>query len=179
MPRSSPRQRKTLGRVMHEFKHGELKSGAGGGAGKVRSRRQAIAIALHEAGASKYASKSENRRSRARTARKEARGETYQQEREGASHVGARGRRESSAAMGGSNARKFTAHGRKAIVPRLLRWIVAPMRMLGRKHPRADPIGVGTDPDLRQIDLRRGVAFEGIADAECVRHDCLLCLIFR
>ena len=94
MPRSSPRQRKTLGRVMHEFKHGELKSGPGGRAGKVRSRRQAIAIALHEAGASKYASKSENRRSRARTARKEARGETYQQEREGRSRVGARSARE-------------------------------------------------------------------------------------
>ena len=27
MPQSSPRQRKTTGRVMHEFKHGELKSG--------------------------------------------------------------------------------------------------------------------------------------------------------
>jgi hypothetical protein len=35
---------------MHEFKHGELKSGRGG---KVKSRRQAIAIALKEAGASK------------------------------------------------------------------------------------------------------------------------------
>ena len=52
MPKPSPRQRKTMGRVMHEFKHGELKSGPGGKAGKVRSRRQAIAIALKEAGAS-------------------------------------------------------------------------------------------------------------------------------
>src|SRR5438552_5231326 len=62
MPTSSPRQRKTLGRVMHEFKHGELKSGPGGKAGKVKSRRQAIAIALKEAGASKYESKSENKK---------------------------------------------------------------------------------------------------------------------
>ena len=31
---------------MHEFKHGELKSGQGGKGGKVKSRRQAIAIAL-------------------------------------------------------------------------------------------------------------------------------------
>jgi len=114
MPRSSPRQRKTLGRVMHEFKHGELKSGPGGRAGKVKNRRQAIAIALREAGASKYESESENRRSRAKSARKEARGETYQQEREGRSHVGARGRRESSSAMGGRNAKRTTARGRKA-----------------------------------------------------------------
>jgi hypothetical protein len=114
MPKTSPRQRKTMGRVMHEFRHGELKSGRGGKAGRVKSRRQAIAIALREAGASKYQSKSERRRSRAKSARKEARGQTYQQEREGKSHVGARGRRESSRAMGGKNARKTTARGRKA-----------------------------------------------------------------
>ena len=114
MPTSSPRQRKTLGRVMHEFKHGELKSGPGGKAGKVKSRRQAIAIALKESGASKYESESENRRNLAKSERKEARGETAQQEREGKSHVGARGRRESSRAMGGKDARKTTARGRKA-----------------------------------------------------------------
>ena len=114
MPKSSPRQRKTLGRVMHEFKHGELKSGPGGKAGKVKSRRQAIAIALNEAGASKYNSRRRNRRNLARTERKEARGDTYQQEREGKSHVGARGRRESSRAMGGNNATRTTARGRKA-----------------------------------------------------------------
>jgi Family of unknown function (DUF6496) len=114
MPKSSPRQRKTLGRVMHEFKHGELKSGPGGKAGKVKSRRQAIAIALNEAGASKYNSEKRNRRNLTRSERKEARGDTYQQEREGKSHVGARGRRESSRAMGGRNATKTTARGRKA-----------------------------------------------------------------
>src|SRR5207342_1830026 len=97
MPKTSPRQRKTLGRVMHEFAHGELKS-----------RRQAIAIALKEAGASKYESKTENKRNLAKSERKEARGETYQQEREGKSHVGARGRRESSRAMGGKNATRTT-----------------------------------------------------------------------
>jgi hypothetical protein len=113
MPRSSPRQRKTTGRVMHEFKHGELRSGPGGKGGKVKSRRQAIAIALNEAGASKYASKSKNRRNLQRTKRKEASGETYQQEREGKGHVGAGGRRESSSAMGGRNATKKKARGRK------------------------------------------------------------------
>ena len=45
MAKSSPSQRKTAGRAMHEFKHGELKSGPGGRGGKVKSRRQAIAIA--------------------------------------------------------------------------------------------------------------------------------------
>jgi len=111
MAKTSPKQRKTAGRVMHEFKHGELKSGRGG---KVRSRRQAIAIALREAGASKYESKRKNQQSLARTKRKEARGETYQQEREGKSHVGARGRRESSPAMGGRDARGTSARGRIA-----------------------------------------------------------------
>jgi Family of unknown function (DUF6496) len=99
---------------MHEFKHGELKSGRGGKGGKVKSRRQAVAIALKEAGASKYESKRKNKRNLAKTERKEARGETYQQEREGKSHVGARGRRESSRAMGGKNATKRTARGKKA-----------------------------------------------------------------
>ncbi|HUO92442.1 MAG TPA: DUF6496 domain-containing protein [Rhizomicrobium sp.] len=104
MAKTSPRQRKTIGRVMHEYEHGELKSGRAGKAGKVKNRKQAIAIALSEAGASKYQSKSENRRKEAKTERKEARGETYQQEAEGNARVGARGRRESSPAMGGENA---------------------------------------------------------------------------
>src|SRR5947209_9758352 len=104
MPKPSPRQRKTMGRVMHEFKHGELKSGPAGKAGKVKSRRQAIAIALKEAGASKYESQSENKHNLAKSERKEARGETSQQEHEGKSHVGARGRRARSQTMGGSDA---------------------------------------------------------------------------
>src|SRR6266700_165548 len=37
MPKATPRQRRTEGRVMHEFKHGELKSGPGGRAGKVKN----------------------------------------------------------------------------------------------------------------------------------------------
>src|SRR5438309_7773037 len=112
MAKTSPRQRKTMGRVMHEYKHGELKRSPGGKGGKVKSRRQAIAIALHEAGASKYESNEENKRDFARTKSKERRGETAQQEREGKSHVGARGRRESSRAMGGENATRTT--GRKS-----------------------------------------------------------------
>jgi hypothetical protein len=103
-----------MGRVMHEFEHGELRSGRSGKGGKVTNRRQAIAIALKEAGASKYESERENRRNLAKTESKESRGETYQQEREGKSHFGARGHRESSRAMGGSNATHRTARGRKA-----------------------------------------------------------------
>ena len=114
MAKSSPRQRKTIGRVMHEFAHGELESGPGGKAGKVKSRRQAIAIALSEAGASNTQSDAENKASLARTKQKEARGETAQQETEGKSHVGASGRRESTPAMGGKNATTTTASGRKA-----------------------------------------------------------------
>lgn len=54
MPRKKPttkagKERK-VGKVMREFKQGKLKSSAGG---KVRSRKQAIAIGLSEAGLSK------------------------------------------------------------------------------------------------------------------------------
>jgi hypothetical protein len=108
------RQKRITGRVMHEFKHGELKSGRGGKGGKVKSRRQAIAIALNEAGDSKYESERGNRRNQRRTARKEAAGRTGQQAREGNSHLGAAGQRESSRGMGGKNAKKATARGRKA-----------------------------------------------------------------
>ena len=103
--RTTPGQRKTTGRVNHEFAHGELKSGQGGKGGKVKSRKQSIANALHEAGASKYDSPAKRARSYKKTKAKEARGETYQQEAEGKSHVGARGKRESSRAMGGRNAK--------------------------------------------------------------------------
>ena len=114
MAKAALSQRKTAGRVMHEFKHGELKSGPGGKGGKVRSRKQAIAIALNESGSSKFASDRENKRNRARSKRKEAKGDTGQQEREGKSHVGARGQRESSRAMGGKNATTRSAAGKKA-----------------------------------------------------------------
>ncbi|HWG06481.1 MAG TPA: DUF6496 domain-containing protein [Beijerinckiaceae bacterium] len=103
---------------MHEFKHGELKSGRGGKAGPVKSRRQAIVIALEEAGASKYESDRRNRRNLHRTERKEAEGSTAQQEREGKSHIGASRQRQSTRSMGGKNARKPTARGQKAATER-------------------------------------------------------------
>jgi len=66
MPRhQTPAQRETVERVMHEFKHGELKSAKG--KRKVKNPKQAIAIALHEAGASKYQSPAENTQNLRRT----------------------------------------------------------------------------------------------------------------
>ncbi len=112
MPKETASQKKTVGRVMHEYAHGELTSGPGGKGGKVKSRKQAIAIALSEAGESKYDSKPEKRRNLSRTKSKEARGKTAQQEKEGKSHVGAAGKRESSPAMRrkkASSSRKKTA----------------------------------------------------------------------
>jgi len=64
----TPAQRRTVGRVMHEFKHGELNTARG--RRKVKNPKQAVAIALGEAGASKH-----NLR---HTRAKERRGETGQ-----------------------------------------------------------------------------------------------------
>jgi Family of unknown function (DUF6496) len=79
--RQSAEQKKTVQRVMHEFKHGELKTAAG--SQKVKNLRQAVAIALHEAGASKYESPRKNAANLRHTKAKERRGETYQDEAEG------------------------------------------------------------------------------------------------
>jgi hypothetical protein len=94
---------------MHEFKHGELKSGPGGKGGPVKSRKQAIAIALEKAGDSKYESEGRNKRNLHRTEKKEAEGKTGQQEREGKSYVGASSKREITRSMGDENARKASA----------------------------------------------------------------------
>lgn len=58
--------------MLHEYKHGELKSGPAGKGGKVKSRKQAIAIAFKEAGELKYESPRKNERNYRRTKRKEA-----------------------------------------------------------------------------------------------------------
>jgi hypothetical protein len=83
MPKASESQKETVDRVMHEFKHGELERGPGGAGGKVRSRKQAIAIALDEAGETNRKSPAENRKTLRRTKAKEARGDTAMQEKEG------------------------------------------------------------------------------------------------
>jgi hypothetical protein len=80
-PRESEPQKETVERVMHEFKHGELRSGTGGR--KVKNRKQAVAIALSEAGASNQQTPKENEQHLRRTKAKERRGETAQAETEG------------------------------------------------------------------------------------------------
>jgi len=77
--KQSEPQKETVGRVMHEFKHGELESHGK----KVTSRQQAISIALHEAGASNEQSPSQQHHGYARTKSKERRGETATAEKEG------------------------------------------------------------------------------------------------
>ena len=79
MAKQTGRQKRIVGRVMHEFKHGELETRGR----KVRNPRQAIAIGLSEAGASNRKSAAENRRNRSRTETKERRGQTAQQRKEG------------------------------------------------------------------------------------------------
>ena len=79
--KESKPQKETVGRVMHEFKHGELRSGGSGK--KVKNPRQAVAIALSEAGASNQQSPKKNAQNFRRTKAKEARGETAQAEAEG------------------------------------------------------------------------------------------------
>ncbi len=57
MPRENKTQKKKIERVMHEFKQGELHSGEKGP--KVKNPKQAIAIALREAGVSRRRPKKE------------------------------------------------------------------------------------------------------------------------
>jgi Family of unknown function (DUF6496) len=49
MAKYSKKAQDKIEKVMHEYKHGELKSGKGGKGGNVKSRKQAIAIGLSEA----------------------------------------------------------------------------------------------------------------------------------
>jgi hypothetical protein len=81
MARQSKPQKQTVSRVMHEYKHGELRIRGKGP--KVKSRRQAIAIALRESGSSNQESPSQNKRDLRRTKAKERRGDTGQARKEG------------------------------------------------------------------------------------------------
>jgi hypothetical protein len=73
-PRESEPRKETVERVMHEFKHGELRSGTSGQ--KVKNRKQAAAIALSEAGESNQQTPKENEEHLRHTKAKERRGET-------------------------------------------------------------------------------------------------------
>ncbi len=74
--RQSKELKETIERVMHAFKHGELRIRGSGP--KVKNPKQAIAIALHEAGASNQESPKKNRENLKRTKAKERRGKTAQ-----------------------------------------------------------------------------------------------------
>jgi hypothetical protein len=79
--RQSEGQKETIRRVMHEYKHGELERTGSGS--KVENPKQAIAIALHEAGATNRESEETNQKNLRRTKGKERRGETAEAEVEG------------------------------------------------------------------------------------------------
>lgn len=49
MAKYSKAAEEKVGKVMREFKEGTLRSGKGGSGGKVKSRKQAIAIGISEA----------------------------------------------------------------------------------------------------------------------------------
>jgi len=77
----SEEQKETVSRVMHEYKHGELRIRGKGP--KVKNPKQAIAIALHEAGATNQESPQKNRQNLRRTKQKERRGDTAEARTEG------------------------------------------------------------------------------------------------
>lgn len=60
-------------KVMHEYKHGDLKSGKGGKGGKVKSRKQAIAIGLSETRAAGAKVPKKNTAAKKSSAKKSAR----------------------------------------------------------------------------------------------------------
>lgn len=107
MAKETPAQQATVERVMHEFKHGELRTGAGKGP-KVKEAKQAIAIALHEAGASNQEGPKSNRKTLARIKGKERRGETAQAEAETGPHATRAGLYEQARKRGISGRSKMT-----------------------------------------------------------------------
>ena len=83
MAKQSKAQKETVERVMHEFKEGELKIRGNGP--KVKSRKQAIAIALHEAGSTNQESAAKNKQNLGKTKAKERKGKTAQAAKKGKS----------------------------------------------------------------------------------------------
>ena len=81
MARQSKAQKETVHRVMHEFKEGKLKIRGTGP--KVKNPKQAIAIALHEAGASNQETPAKNRQTLKKTKVKERQGKTGKARAEG------------------------------------------------------------------------------------------------
>ncbi|MXP64015.1 hypothetical protein E0493_11735 [Roseomonas sp. M0104] len=114
--RQSKAQKETVSRVMHEFKHGELERGHGG---KVKNPKQAIAIALSEAGASNQQSPKKNREKLKETKRKERTGRTAQARKEGG---------------GGSTREELYRQAQKAQIPGRSRMDKAALQKALREH---------------------------------------------
>ena len=70
MAKQSDKQQEIVERVMHDFGHGDLKTGTGA---PVKSRKQAIAIALSEAGESNQQTPAQNRKRLRKTSAREQR----------------------------------------------------------------------------------------------------------
>jgi hypothetical protein len=68
---ATKQKKRKVGKVMREYKKGTLKSGAGGKGGKVKSRKQAVAIAMSESGQSRKTA-TRKKSTRAATSRKPA-----------------------------------------------------------------------------------------------------------
>jgi hypothetical protein len=73
MASQSKEQKETIQRVMHAYKHGELEQAQGG---TVENPKQAVAIALREAGASKSETPQKNKENLRKTKSIQRRGET-------------------------------------------------------------------------------------------------------
>lgn len=130
MARQTRRQKEIVGRVMHEFKHGELDSAGGR---KVKNPRQAIAIGLSEAGASNRTTPVKNKRNQARTERKERAGQTAQQQKEGRRVLDssrAAGRKKAASPAKSEPAPKRAAPARRPATGK---------RTAGAKKPSPDP----------------------------------------
>ena len=84
-------QKETIERVMHEFKHGELRIRGTGP--RVKNPKQAIAIALHEAGASNQESPKKNRENLKKTKAKERHGDIAEARADGKKTARRRARR--------------------------------------------------------------------------------------
>lgn len=108
MAKQTPAQKETVERVMHEFKHGELRIRGNGP--KVKNPKQAIAIALHEAGATNQESPKTNRENLAKTKAKERRGNTAKDAAEGRSPKGSAGKG-GAAKRGASQSRSVNGSG--------------------------------------------------------------------
>ena len=103
MAKQSKAQKETVERVMHEFKHGELRIRGTGP--KVKNPKQAIAIALHEAGATNQESPAKNRDNLKKTKAKERKGETARDAAEGGGSKSSSRKRARAASPGGEKTR--------------------------------------------------------------------------